>query len=79
MKLYELENKLKLVFGSTEGQRLYQTIIPGILADFLKMYSAASPGRTVKEEYRLEDGSGIIILEADRTAGPADIRAEFRR
>ncbi len=79
MKISDLEQELEQIYGKTEGHRVYQTVVPGIMADFLKMVGQASIGRRVKEEYHLEDGRGTIILETVKLSGTPDIRAEFRR
>ena len=79
LRITDLEEELGRIYGKTEGHRVYQTIIPGILADFLKMVGKASVGKRVKEEYHLEDGRGTIILETVKTSGMPDIRAELRR
>lgn len=77
MKVKDLETKLKHCYGENKGHRVYQTIVPGILADFLRMYGSARMGSPVKEEYKLEDGSGSIILSAMKTVHPAEIEAAF--
>ena len=58
----------------------YQTVIlPQITADFYKMLKDAPIGKSVREEYRMEDASMIMILEGKRERNGARIsRAEVR-
>ena len=58
----------------------YQTmILPQITADFYKMLKEATIGKIVREEYRMEDASMIIILEGERNRnGSRILRAEAR-
>ena len=79
MTVAELERELKACYGEQEGHRVYQTIMPGILGDFLRMVMAARIGEVVREAYRLEDGKGAIRLSCRKTADPPQITAEFRR
>ena len=63
----EQEAKLKLtaglsqVYGVTEGIRMAGTVVPGIMNDFSRMVRDRA-GKTVQEEYRLEDGRAVIIM-----------------
>ena len=79
MTVAELERELKACYGEREGHRVYQTIMPGILGDFLRMVTASRTGSMVQEAYRLEDGKGEIRLSCRKTADPPQITAEFRR
>ena len=58
----------------------YQTVVlPQITADFYKMLKDAPIGKTVREEYRMEDASMTIILEGERgRSGSRILRAEAR-
>ena len=58
----------------------YQTVVlPQITADFYKMLKDAPIGKTVREEYRMEDASMTIILEGERDRnGSRILRAEAR-
>ena len=79
MQTEEAINQLKTWYGPDEGMRVWQTVMPGILADFNKMISA-KPGSTVTEEYRLEDGRGVIILSGwQRKDGSAQIKVTCRK
>ncbi len=78
MKINELEKELQRTYGAAEGTRVFRTVLPGILADFLKMYKKAAAGSTVQEEYHLEDGKGTIVLSAVKTGGEPAIEAAFR-
>ena len=68
----EQEVKLKIcgelskIYGIEEGIRMAGTVVPGILNDFRKMLSASAPGRTVREEYRLEDGRARVFLSGEK-------------
>ena len=57
-------------YGPREGRRRYMAVMPGVMADFTACLSKA-PGGTLREEYRLDDGKGILILEGvKRSSGP---------
>ena len=74
----ELIQKLDKIYGTGNGTRICMTILPGILADFQKMLAASAPGSPVREEYRLEDGKGILFLTGIRKAsGEIDIEAKL--
>ena len=73
-----LEKDLQRAYGLQEGSRVFRTVLPGILGDFLKMLAAAPAGTRVQEEYRLEDGRGTIALSARKTGGSPEIEAVFR-
>ena len=73
-----LEKELQKVYGQQEGSRVFRTVLPGILGDFLKMLAGVPTGTRVQEEYRLEDGKGVIVLTARRTGGSPEIEAVFR-
>ena len=77
MKINGLEKELQRVYGTVEGSRVLRTVMPGILADFLKMYKKAAAGSTVREEYRLEDGKGTIVLTAEKTGSEPVVDAAF--
>lgn len=77
MKISGLEKELQRVYGTVEGSRVLRTVMPGILADFLKMYKKAAAGSTVREEYRLEDGKGTIVLAAEKTGGEPVVDTSF--
>ena len=74
----ELLGDLCSVKGTSEGVRLYQTIMPGIIGDFANMLDKAGTGETVSEEYRLEDMSGKIGMEGERLPnGEIKLRARY--
>ena len=77
MTIAELERELQKCYGIREGSRVYRTVIPGILVDFLGMLKKAGVNEEVREEYRLEDGRGTIRLSARKTAGAPQINADF--
>ena len=58
--------KLKQRYGEREGMRIFMTVMPGITADFRKMLQASPPGRTVREEYHIDDGKTTIVLTGTR-------------
>ncbi len=64
-----LTEDLKRVYGDHKGLAVFQTVMPGILKDFLQMLEKSSGKETVIEEYRLEDQKGIIVLEGRKGKG----------
>ena len=62
--LQELQDR----FGHREGLRIFNVIMPGIMGDFNRMLKKAAAGSPVFEEYRLEDGSGVIRMKGTRGA-----------
>lgn len=62
--LIELQEK----YGVAEGLRLFNTVLPGIMSDFNRMLKNAGVGRVISEEYRLDDGSGAIVVKGFRQA-----------
>ena len=65
--------------GTSEGARIYRTILPGILSDFNSMLKNAEIGKTVSEEYRIDDGSGTVWVSGERHAdGKTNIRAHLK-
>jgi hypothetical protein len=80
MKINELEKELQRTYGAAEGTHVFRTVLPGILADFLKMYKKAAAGSTVQEDYHLEDGKGAVVLQCRKVSGvPGPIEAELRK
>ena len=61
-----LLSELKERYGQTEGIRLFNTVMPGIIGDFNNMLKKNGVGKTISEEYRLDDGSGVIIINGCR-------------
>ncbi|MBR3395737.1 MAG: hypothetical protein IKG76_08145 [Firmicutes bacterium] len=79
MKLPELENELKTIYGE-DGPRVFRTILPSILMDFTRMINAAGPNAAVQETYHLEDGKGAVVLQCRKVSGvPGPIEAELRK
>ena len=79
MKLPELENELKTIYGE-DGPRVFRTILPGILMDFTRMINQAGPDAAVWEVYHLEDGKGAVVLSCCKTSGaPGPIEAELQK
>ena len=68
-------DKLKQIYGPSEGVRVYMTVMPGILADFRKMLGAAKKGEEVSEEYILEDKKAVLKLRAHKGAEEISIEA----
>lgn len=65
--------------GEQEGARIYRTILPGIMTDFNAMLKKAKVGTTISEEYRLDDGSEIVILEGERQVnGDINLRSHLQ-
>ena len=77
MTVREIEQELIRCYGPSEGRRVYRTIVPGILGDFLRMYKKAALGSMVRETYILEDDRRKIHLSALKTREPAVINAEM--
>ena len=79
MNTENLIQKLNELYGEGSGMKVYMTIMPGILSDFQKMLASSPIGETVTEEYRLENGKGIIVLTGKRDAsGNVSMNAELR-
>ena len=79
MRLPELENELKTIYGE-DGPRVFRTILPGILMDFTNMINRAGPDADVREVYHLEDGKGAVALRCIKRSGAAGpIEAELRK
>ena len=53
---------LSKVYEIQEGLRMAGTVIPGIMNDFNQMLCGSQPGKTVQEEYRLEDGRARVHI-----------------
>lgn len=78
MNTDRLLDEFKHCYGSSEGLRIYLTVMPGILADFNKMLAKAPAGQRIREEYRMEDGSSTLILEGTRKGnGNQDLEARL--
>ena len=63
----ELLRAFESVYDAREGRTKYMTVLPGVLADFRAMLEKAS-SRPLREEYRLDDGRGILILTGSKDA-----------
>ena len=58
---------------------VYTNIMPGILADFDRMLGKAK-GTLITEEYRLEDGKGILYVTGKKSPnGQADIDVNVKK
>ena len=74
-----LIQELDARYGAGSGAKICMTVLPGILADFQKMLTSAAPGKTMREEYRLDDGKGSILLSGVRTpSGKLELEAAFK-
>ncbi len=79
MDTQKIINQLDDIYGPGKGMKIYMNIMPGILADFDKMLKE-SKGAGVTEEYRLEDGKGVLYVTGKRSAnGQTDIEVNVRR
>ena len=56
------------VAGADKLPHYQVTVLPQILADFYKMLQGENPGKTVREQYRMEDGSMEIELAGQKDA-----------
>lgn len=61
-----LLSELRERYGQTEGLRLLNTVMPGIIGDFNKMLKKSAVGKSISEEYRLDDRTGIIVIKGCR-------------
>ena len=68
----EIVRELDLVYGPGKGLKTYNTIMPGILSDFNNMLKKTPVGEEISEEYRFEDGKGIIQVKGHRK-GSGDV------
>ncbi len=66
----EIIKQLENIYGPGKGLHVFNTIMPGILADFHKMLESAPHGKEIFEEYRLEDGKASVILKGKRSSKP---------
>ena len=62
----DIIKQLDQIYGPGRGFSVCNTIMPGILADFNKMLKNAPVDREISEEYRLEDGKGVIHVKGIR-------------
>ena len=77
MEFDRIVSAFEKAYGPGTGRVKCMTVLPGVMGDFLRMTASAAPGRRVREEYRLDDGRGTLILEGPGGAGPEDISVEF--
>ncbi|MCR5649695.1 MAG: hypothetical protein K6F86_00765 [Lachnospiraceae bacterium] len=64
----EIIKQLDALYGPGKGLHVYNTIMPGIIADFNKMLASAPAGKEISEEYRLDDGKGSVIIKGKRSS-----------
>jgi len=64
----DILERFRVWYGPQKGLQVYMTVMPGIMRDFTKMLDQR-PGEQLREEYRLEDGKGTLILNGSKTAG----------
>ena len=77
--MQELNEQIEKKIGEKKLPHYQTMILPQITADFYKMLKEATIGKIVREEYRMEDASMIIILEGERNRnGSRILRAEAR-
>ena len=79
MQFAELEEALRPLYGGDAG-RVYRTVVPPVMADFLKMVAKAGPDAAVTESYNLEDGRGALVLTCTKKAGiagPVDVKLMY--
>ncbi len=62
MDLEAVREKLAIRYGEKRANHIVVMIMPMIIADFYKMLKAAKPNLPVKEEYHLDDDSGVIEM-----------------
>ena len=61
-----LLSELKERYGQAEGLRLFHTVMPRIMGDFNKMLKKSAVGKTISEEYHIDDGTSVIVLKGCR-------------
>ena len=71
----EVLSRFQEWYGPQEGLKVYMTVMPGILSDFTGMLEKR-PGERLREEYRLEDGKGTLVLCGCKMRG-RDAQVEF--
>ena len=79
MDTQKIIKQLDEIYGLGKGMDIYMKIMPGILADFDRMLSKAKGAQTM-EEYRLEDGKGVLYVTGKRSAnGQTDIDVKIAK
>lgn len=68
--------ELRLAVGDKKIFHYQTVVLPSIFADFHKMLKNSAAGETVKEEYKMEDGSFSVLLEGK---GGKIISAKIKR
>ena len=68
----ELLCAFEAVYGPRQGKIRYMNVLPAVLADFSSMLDKAHGG-TLREEYRLDDGRGVLILTGSTAGRRIDI------
>ena len=64
-------------YGDAEGNRIFMTVMPSVLADFNGMLQSVPPGKEIRETYRLEDGKGALVLSGMRRENGPQIHAQL--
>ena len=60
--MQNLISDIERIAGADKVSHYQITVLPQILADFHKMLQKEAAGKTVREQYRMEDGSMEIEL-----------------
>ena len=68
MNTQKVIEDLDRIYTKGEGMKVYTAIMPGILGDFDRMLKGAPAGKSLTEEYRLEDGKGVLYVTGRRLA-----------
>ena len=55
------------LYGEKKGPKVCAAVLPGVMGDFRRMLAEAAPDTPVRETYRLDDGSGELVLEGRGT------------
>lgn len=66
--MQKLITDIERIAGAGKISHYQMTVLPQILADFYKMLQTQPPGKTVREQYRMEDGSMEIELSGAKQA-----------
>lgn len=62
----QLIEELNTIYGPVQAGKIFRTVMPGIFADFSGMLRTSAAGVQVREEYRVDDGSAVIVMSGER-------------
>ena len=80
MNIPQLKEAFNRIYGPDRGEKICYTVLPGVLSDFNRMLNKEKPGVMISEEYRLEDGKSLLILEGQKdVSGKVQIDAVLKK